>query len=242
MNLTNQKIEYTCNAATHQGYLVWDQDIDGPRPGVIVIHEWWGLNDYIIRRADMLAEQGYFAFAIDMYGGGRTAQNPEQAGQAMNAVLGDIEAADARLRAGYDTLIAQPRVDAHRTAAIGYCFGGAMALHMARTGLPLTAVASFHGALGSFHKPGPGEVKAKVLVCHGAEDAMVSMEDVASFRQEMDAADAQYEVIIYPGAQHGFSSIEADENGSKYEIPVGYNETADKQSWEAMLSLFRRSF
>jgi len=213
-----------------------------PGPGIIVIHEWWGLNDYIRERVDMLAGQGYLAFAIDMYGEGSVAENPDQAGAAMNSVLEDMKTGTARLTAGYETLIAQPLVDASRTAAIGYCFGGAMALHMARTGMSLCAVASFHGALGSFHKPAPGEMKASVLVCHGGEDAMVSMDDVAAFKEEMEAANADYEVIVHPGAQHGFTSKEADSNGIKYGIPVGYNATADQDSWAAMMSLFARNF
>jgi len=240
MSLNNKTIDYESNGTRLRGYLAWDSDLDSPGPGIIVIHEWWGLNDYIRERADMLAQQGYLAFAIDMYGDGRIAENPDQAGAAMNSVLEDMETGTARLAAGYETLVAQPLVDAGKTAAIGYCFGGAMALHMARTGMPLCAVASFHGALGSFHKPAPGEVKASVLVCHGGEDAMVSMNDVAAFREEMEGANADYEVIVHPGAQHGFTSKEADSNGKKYDIPVGYNATADQDSWVAMMSLFDR--
>lgn len=242
MNLQTQELTYSSDDTSHRGYLAWDGDIEDPRPGVIVIHEWWGLNDYIRGRADQLAAQGYCALAIDMYGDGRTAASPDEAGAAMNTVLGDMETGTARLKAGFETLLAQPRVDGARTAAIGYCFGGAMALHMARIGLPLGAVVSFHGALGSFHQPGPGEVKARILVCHGGADAMVSMDDVAAFRQEMDAAGANYEVIVHDGAMHGFSSREADDNGRKYGIPVGYDADADRDSWAAMMKLFGEVF
>jgi dienelactone hydrolase len=151
-----------------------------------------------------------------------------------------METGTARLTAGYEALTSLSLVDPGKTAAIGYCFGGAMALHMARIGLPLSAVVSFHGALGSFHNPAPGEVKASILVCHGGEDVMVSMDDVAAFKQEMDAARAEYEVIVHAGAQHGFTSKEADSNGRKYDIPVGYNARADEESWAAMMSLFDR--
>ena len=242
MNLQHQNVTYSSNDTELRGYLAWDGDIDGPRPGVIVIHEWWGLNDYIRGRANQLAELGYCALAIDMYGNGATAADPDAAGSAMNAVLGDMESGTARLKAGYETLLAQPQVDRSRTAAIGYCFGGAMALHMARIGMPLSAVVSFHGALGSFHQPGPGEVNARILVCHGGGDAMVSMDDVAAFRDEMDAANANYAVIVHDGAMHGFSSREADENGAKYGIPVGYNADADRDSWAAMQHLFGEVF
>jgi dienelactone hydrolase len=238
----NQNISYTCGDTRHAGYLAWDGEIAEPRPGIVVIHEWWGLNDYIRSRADMLAAEGYCALAIDMYGDGLTAGTPDEAGNAMNAVLGDMETGLERLKAGYEALLAQPRVDPSRTAAIGYCFGGAMALHMARKGLPLRAVVSFHGALGSFHQPEPGEVPARILVCHGGNDAMVSMDDVAAFREEMDAAEADYEIIVHPGAMHGFSSREADENGRKYNIPVGYNADADRDSWAAMKKLFDEVF
>jgi dienelactone hydrolase len=242
MNLTSKNINYQSGATSHSGYLAWDQDITDARPGIVVIHEWWGLNEYIKHRADMLAEQGYCAFAIDMYGDGITAENPESAGDLMNGVLEDMETGTSRLRSAYQTLQAQSQVDSDRIAAIGYCFGGAMALHMARIGIPLHAVVSFHGALGSFHRPAAGEVTANILVCHGGDDAMVSKEDVEAFREEMDAAEAEYEVIIYPGAGHGFSSIEADINSAKYGIPVGYNADADSASWEAMLKLFNKVF
>ena len=242
MAIQNQNISYTCGDTQHSGYLAWDDDTPEPRPGIVVIHEWWGLNDYIRSRADKLAAQGYSALAIDMYGDGMTAATPDEAGAAMNAVLGDMETGFARLRAGYQALLDQPGVDSARTAAIGYCFGGAMALHMARSGLPLSAVVSFHGALGSFHRPQPGAVKARLLVCHGGEDAMVSKDEVEAFREEMDAAEADYRIIVHPGAMHGFTSPEADENGRKYNIPVGYNAAADHDSWSAMMALFSETF
>jgi dienelactone hydrolase len=242
MNLTSTKIEYQVGAVTHSGYLAWNQDIAEPRPGIVVIHEWWGLNDYIKHRADMLAEQGYCALAIDMYGDGLTADNPETAGNLMNGVLQDMQTGTARLRAAVQTIKDQPQVDSNRVAAIGYCFGGAMALHLARIGEPLRAVVSFHGALGSFHQPAAGEVSARILVCHGGDDAMVSADDVTAFKNEMDGAEANYEVIVYPGAQHGFSSPEADQNGAKYGIPVGYDADADSASWNAMLQLFDEVF
>ena len=118
----------------------------------------------------------------------------------------------------------------------------AMVLHMARIGLPLSAVASFHGALGSFHTADPGSIKAKILVCHGGADAMVSMDDLEAFKQEMDTAQADYEVLVLDGAMHGFTSPEADENGAKYGIPVGYQKEADEKSWDALQALFKRVF
>jgi dienelactone hydrolase len=241
MNILTNQIEYAVGNATHQAYLAYDDEITEPRPGVAVVHEWWGINDYIVRRIHMLAELGYTALAIDMFAG-QTADDPDAAGALMNGVLGDMETGTAALRAGYDLLLDQPGVDRERTAAIGYCFGGAMVLHMARIGMPLSAVASFHGALGSFHTAEPGSIKPKILVCHGAADSMVSMDDLEAFKQEMDAAHADYEVLVLDGAKHGFTSPEADENGAKYGIDVGYQQQADEKSWQAMQALFARVF
>jgi dienelactone hydrolase len=242
MNILTSRLDYTVGDATHQGYLAYDDEISEARPGVIIVHEWWGLNDYIVRRAHMLAEMGYVALAIDMFGGGQTADNPDDAGGLMTAVLNDMETGTAALRAGYQLLLDQPGVDASRTAAIGYCFGGAMVLHMARIGLPLSAVASFHGALGSFHTAEPGSIAARILVCHGEADTMVTMDDLEAFKNEMDAAKANYEVLVLPGAKHGFSNPQATANGEKYGIDVGYQEQADAESWAKLQELFSQVF
>jgi len=238
VNILTNRIEYPVAGASHQGYLAYDDETAATRPGIVIVHEWWGLNDYVIRRAHMLAELGYVALAIDMYGDGQIADNPDQAGALMSGVLGDMDTGTAALRAGYDLLLAQPGVDPQHTAAIGYCFGGAMALHMARIGLPLSAVASFHGALGSFHSAEPGTIKAKMLVCHGAADSMVSMDELEGFKQEMDAAQADYQVLLLEGAKHGFSNPQADINAEKYGIDLGYQQQADEKSWAAMRALF----
>ena len=237
-----EDVTYSANGEDLKGYLASDSSLDGVRPGVLVVHEWWGLNDYIRERAKQIAGLGYTALAIDMYGGGKTADNPDQAGEMMNAVLGDMTTGTRRLEAGYETLRAQSTVDADRAGAVGYCFGGAMVLHMARIGLPLRAVVSFHGALGSFHTPQPGSVAAKVLVCHGAADTLIPEDDIRDFKAEMESAGADYSFVAYEGALHGFTSREADENGRKYGLPLGYNEAADKQSWKAMRDLFEEVF
>ncbi|TNF88766.1 MAG: dienelactone hydrolase family protein [Gammaproteobacteria bacterium] len=242
MSILTNRIEYAVGDASHEGYLAYDDEAAETRPGIIIVHEWWGLNDYIVRRAHMLAELGYVALAIDMYGGGQTAADPAQAGELMTGVLNDMDSGTAALRAGYELLLDQPAVDRERTAAIGYCFGGAMVLHMARIGMPLSAVASFHGALGSFHTADAGSIHAKILVCHGAADSMVSMADLDAFKQEMDAAQADYEVLLLDGAKHGFSNPQADVNAEKYGIDLGYQQEADAQSWNAMQALFDRVF
>ena len=242
MNILTNRIEYAVGDALHQGYLAYDDEIAGARPAVIIVHEWWGLNDYIVRRAHMLAELGYVALAIDMYGGGSVAQDTDQAGALMTGVLNDMETGTATLWAGFDLLLSQPGVDPERTAAIGYCFGGAMVLHMARIGLPLSAVASFHGALGSFHTAEPGSIKPRILVCHGAADSMVTMKDLEAFKQEMDTAKADYEVLLLADAKHGFSNPEADVNAEKYGIDLGYQQSADEKSWAALQALFSKVF
>lgn len=239
MVTTTQTLNYDCNGQEHIGYAAWNESATAS-PLVIVIHEWWGVNDYIRSRVDQLAAQGYTAVAIDMFGGGRQAADPTEANELMTSVLQDMETGTARLKAGLAAAQGLASADSSRTAAIGYCFGGAMALHMARIGLPLKTCVSFHGALGSFHKPAKGEVQASILVCHGEADAMVSMDDVDAFKQEMDKAGADYEVITYADAKHGFSSREADVNGEKYGLPVGYQQAADEDSWNAMLELFKR--
>jgi dienelactone hydrolase len=223
-------------------FLAYDDQSDAPRPGVLVIHEWWGLTDYLRRRAQMLAELGFTALAVDMYGGGEVADNPDDAGRLMNGVLGDISQADARLGAGLEYLQNHDSVDSGRIAAIGYCFGGAMVLHAARTGLPLAGVVSFHGALGSAHKPVPGGVGAKVMVCHGAEDVLVPEDSVAALKDEMQAAGADLRFISYPGALHGFTNPDADANGEKYGLPLAYSAETDQRSWQDMQGFFKEIF
>jgi dienelactone hydrolase len=237
-----EPVTYAAAGATLRGHLAVDRGRAGRRPGVLVVHEWWGLNDYIRRRARMLAELGYTALAADMYGEGRTAGTPDEAGKLMNAVLGDMKTGEARFRAAYARLQGDDTVDPERIAAIGYCFGGAVVLHAARVGMPLRGVVSFHGALGSFHRPAPGSVAAKILVCHGAADALVPDAEVAAFKQEMDQAKADYRFLAYPGALHGFTNPEADANGKKYGLPLAYDAEVDRRSWEDMRQFLERVF
>lgn len=213
-----------------------------PRPGVLVVHEWWGLNDYIRRRVSDLAALGYEAMAVDMYGDGKVASDPEGATELMGSVLGDVPTLEARFRAAWETLRDRPGVDPDRIAAIGYCFGGAVVLHSARIGLPLAGVTSFHGSLGSFHTPQPGSVHAKVLVCHGADDGLVPDTDIAAFKKEMDDAGADYRFESYPGAKHGFSNPDATAAGEKYGMPLAYDAEVDARSWADMKAFFEKIF
>jgi dienelactone hydrolase len=237
----SEPVTYRAGDTTLRGFLATTATQDA-RPGVLVVHEWWGVNDYIRRRARMLAELGYTALAVDMYGDGRVADNPAEAGALMTAVVNDRKAAEARFAAGFDLLKAQPGTDGNRIAAIGYCFGGAVVLHAARLGLPLRGVVSFHGALGSMHTPTPGGVRAKILVCHGAVDSLVPDSDVAAFKHEMDQARADYRFVTYDNALHGFTNPDADSNGKKYGIPLAYDAVADQRSWRDMREFLTRIF
>lgn len=233
-------VTYTAGAATLRGVVASDTARQGKRPGVIVVHEFWGPNDYARRRAHMLAELGYTALAADLYGEGKTADNPGDATAMMNALLADRPAAEQRLRAAHELLRSQPAVDPERIAAIGYCLGGAMVLHAARIGMPLRGVVSFHGALGSFHTPAPGSVRAKILVCHGAADSLVSDRDIAAFKHEMDQAQADYRFVSYPNALHSFTNPDADAKAKQYGLPLGYDAAADQRSWQDMQEFLAR--
>lgn len=238
--IESKTIEYSAGATRLKGHLATPENANGA--GVVVVHEWWGLNDYIRGRAEQLAALGYTALAADMYGDGRTADNPEEAGKLMTGVLSQIPLGEERLRAACDLLQSQPGVAAGKLAAIGYCFGGAIVLHAARIGMPLAGVASFHGSLGSFHTPAPGSVKARILVCHGAADALVPDDDVAAFKKEMDGAGARYQFVAYPGALHGFTNPQATAKGEKYGLPLAYDAAVDKQSWADLLRFFGEIF
>lgn len=240
--IQTREVPYTAADGTRLvGYHAWDDAISGPRPGVIVVHEWWGLNDYAKRRARDLAALGYSALAVDMYGDGRNTQHPDDAKAFMNAALADPAIPKARFQAGLDLLKAQPQTDPARLAAIGYCFGGKVVLDMARQGLPLAAVVSFHGALVTATPATPGSVKAKVLVEHGAADSFITPEQIAAFKAEMDQAGADYRFVELPGAKHGFSNPDADAHKG-HGLDLGYQKEADERSWADMQALFKDVF
>jgi predicted methyltransferase/dienelactone hydrolase len=240
--VVGEEVTYEGGGVTLKGYLAYDRAREGTRPGVIVVHEWWGHNEYVRQRARMLAELGYTALAIDMYGDGRNTQHPADAKKFMEAAMQDPAAAKARFQAGMALLQAHPTTDPERTAAIGYCFGGAVVLSMARAGVDLDAVASFHGALGTQAPAEPGAVSAEILVMTGAADPMVPPEAVAAFEKEMKEAGADYEVVSYPGAVHAFTNPGATELGKAHGLPLAYDESADEDSWSRMKALFAAVF
>ena len=243
--IKTQEIPYQSADGTRLiGYYAYDDAIKGKRPGVVVVHEWWGLNDYTKRRARDLAALGYSALAIDMYGDGKNTEHPKDALAFMQAALKDSAASSARFKAGLDLLKQQAQTDPDKVAAIGYCFGGAVVLNAARQGVPLAGVVSFHGALATQTPAEPGKVKAKILVEHGALDSMVTAENVAAFKNEMDKAGADYTFVSLDGAKHGFSNPDADRlgHGDHGGPDIGYNKAADEKSWADMQAFFKKIF
>jgi len=233
-----EEVSYQADGVTLKGYLAYDDAVKGKRPGVLVIHEWWGHNENARMRARMLAELGYTALAVDMYGDGKLADHPSDAKKFSSAVRSNLPLMTTRFEAARKVLEGHATVDAKRVAAIGYCFGGAVALEMARQGADLRAVATFHGALNTQNPAQAGKVKARVRVFTGADDKMVNSEVVTAFGKEMDAAGVDYKIVSYPGAKHSFTVVEADENAKKFGMPVAYNAAADKDSWAQTKAFF----
>ncbi len=232
--VVGKTVEYTAQGVVMKGYLAFDNSIEGKRPGILVVHEWWGLNDYARRRARMLAGLGYTALALDMYGEGKTAAHPDDAGKFSSELMKNFDVAKARFTAAEDFLKKQPTVDSNEIAAIGYCFGGGVVLNMARQGADLKGVVSFHGILTAVKPAEPGAIKAKILVLHGGDDKFTTPEQIEAFKTEMTKAGADYKFITYPGAMHSFTNPEATALGKKFNIPIAYNAKADKESWGEM--------
>lgn len=240
--IQEQEVEYTDNETTMKGYLVYDASIKEKRPGILVVHEWWGQNEYARRRARMLAKMGYTALAIDMYGKGKQASHPEDAGKFATQVMQNMTTAKARFMAALDLLKSQQTVDPDKIAAIGYCFGGGVVLQMARLGVDLDGVVSFHGSIATDTPTQPGQVVAKILVCNGADDPFVKPEQIAAFKKEMDDAKVDYQFISYEGAKHSFTNPQADTLGAKFNLPLAYSKQADEESWTEMQKFFNKIF
>ena len=234
-----KEIEYQQGDTVLVGLVAWDAAAKGKRPGVLVVHEWWGHNEHARNQAKRLAEAGYVGFALDMYGKGKVATHPDQAKVFMAEATKDPAAVAARFNAALEQLKQDPRVDQKKIAAIGYCFGGAVVLGRARAGADLAAVVSFHGSLGSKNPVEKGKITARVLVLTGAADPFIPPDQVASFTKDMEAAGATFQVISYPGVKHSFTNPAADKAGMD---ALAYNAEADQKSWAAMLELFKEVF
>lgn len=234
-----KEVAYKQGETELQGFLAWDDQAKGKRPGVVVVHEWWGHNQHARNQAIRLAKAGYVGFALDMFGKGKVTTHPPDAQAFVAEATRDPQLAKARFLAALDVLQKDSHVDPARVAAIGYCFGGAVALTMAREGVDLDAVVSFHGALATQQPAAPGAVKARLLVLNGEDDGMVTAEQIAAFKKEMADAGAKMEFVNLPHARHSFTNPDADKVGM---AALAYNAEADKESWERMLKLFAEVF
>jgi len=237
--IETKAVEYRQGDTRLVGYLATPKDAKGPLPGVLVVHEWKGLDDYAKRRADQLAELGYVAFAADIYGDGKIAADAKEARALSSLYKNDRGLLRSRTVAGLATLKAQPGVAGDKIAAIGYCFGGTAVLELARSGADLAGVVSFHGSLDTPASQDAKNIRAKVLVLHGADDPNVPPEQVAAFEQEMRAAGVDWQLIAYGGAVHGFTN---PAHGSDNSRGVAYNAAADARSWAAMRQFFAELF
>jgi dienelactone hydrolase len=234
-----ETVTYEFGGTKLKGHLAYDAAITGKRPGILVVHEWWGLDAYARKRAEMLAALGYVAFAVDMYGDGKTTEHPQEAGQMAGAVRKNIDTWLGRAKAGLKVLQDHDRVDAKKIAAIGYCFGGSTALQLALNGADVAAVVSFHGAL-----PVPTEeqckaVKSRILICHGSLDSFIPEKTIQEFRGALEKANVDYQFVYYAGAYHSFTVPGADEKMIK---GIKYDKNADARSWLHMQQLFKEAF
>ena len=236
--IIREEVTYSGDGVTLQGYLAYNDTIKAKRPGVLVIHEWWGNNDYSRKRADMLAELGYVAFAVDMYGEGKVVDTPSEAGKLSSEATKNMNGMKSRFLAALALLKKNKAVDPTRIAAIGYCFGGGVALNMACAGADLQGVVSFHGSLAAVLPAMPGTVKARILVCNGAADMFNPDAVVKNFKAEMDSAKANYKFVNYDGAMHSFTNPASTAIGKKFNLPLAYDEKADKKSWADMEEFF----
>ena len=234
-------VNYSVNGTMMNGVVFFDENIRGKRPAILVVHEWWGLNDYPKMRARQLAELGYIAMAVDMYGSGKVGANPKEAQDLATPFYQDPQLAKSRLEAAQNKLKEFAETDPDKMAAIGYCFGGSVVLNSAKLGADLKGVVSFHGGLAGV-KPDKNLLKANILVCHGGSDKFVPQHDVDVFKHQLDSVGAIYTVNVYPNATHAFSNPDATATGKKFNMPIEYNAEADKNSWNDMKSFFAALF
>ncbi len=238
-DVRTKTVRYADGDVALQGYLAWDDAIKGKRPGVIVVHEWWGLNDYARKRATMLARLGYVAFAADMYGKDKVTEHADQASAWMKQISGNIERWQRRAALALDELRKHELVDGKRRAAVGYCFGGATVMQMAYSGAALNGVVSFHGSLPGASEEQAKSIRAAVLVAHGEADGFIPPERIGRFKAALNKAGVDWQMLIYGGARHGFTNPDAGRYGLD---GVRYDEKADRRSWLAMRQFFEEIF
>jgi dienelactone hydrolase len=234
-----EPVTYSDGQTTMKGFVVYDDAVQGKRPGIIMVHEWWGITSHIHNEARKFAEQGYTAFIADMFGDAKTADNPKDAGALSGSVMKNPPAMESRFKAARAELAKHATVNPQRIGAVGYCFGGAVVLNMARAGDDLVAVAGFHASLGlNTPAPAPGTVKAKVLILNGADDPFVKREQYDTLKRDFDVTKADYRIIEYPGAVHAFTNPEATELGEKFNLPLKYDAKVDAEAKAEAAKLF----
>ena len=234
-----KEITYQDGDQKLKGYIAWDDSKKGKRPGVMVVHEWWGLDEYAKKRAKMLAEEGYVAFAADMYGVGKITNHAEDASGWMKQITANQDAWQKRAIAGLEQLKNSNHVDRSKLAAIGYCFGGATVMQMAYAGLDLDGVVSFHGSLPPATPEEAAKIKSRVLVAHGDIDPFIPAERITQFKKALNDANVDWEMNVYGGTKHSFTNPAADARGMD---ALAYDENADKRSWARMQSFFDEIF
>lgn len=234
-----QTVPYQHGEVKLEGVLVWDDSITGKRPGILVVHEWWGLNDYAKKRAEQLAALGYVAFAVDMYGKGKVTDHGEQAGQWAKEITGNLSVWQSRALEGLKILEAHPHVDPQKLAAIGYCFGGATVMQLVYGGAPVKGVVSFHGSLPIPPASPKINSAARVLIAHGEADPFLTSEHIQNFQSSLDQSGVDWHMVVYGGAQHSFTNPSANQYGIK---GLQYQERADRRSWRHMQMFFEEIF
>lgn len=239
--IQTSEVRYNADSVNMIGYVAYDSITNTKKPVVLVVPEWWGLNDYTKSRAKQLAELGYLAMVVDMYGNGTTADNPDQASKLATPFYMNPQMAKKRFDAALAKVKTFPQADTNQVAAIGYCFGGAQVINMAKLGDDLKGVVSFHGNL-TVVPADKNLLKAPILVCHGDDDQFVKPEEVALFKKQMDSIGANYEIKHYAGATHAFTNPNATAMGEKFKMPIAYNAAADSTSWNDMKNFFGKIF
>jgi dienelactone hydrolase len=239
-DIKEDSVNFMVSGKNYTGFVAYDQNVKGKRPGILVVPEWWGLNNYTRSRAKQLAELGYIALAIDMYGDGKLGNDPQTAQSLATPFYKDPTLTKVHIDAAINKIKSFPQTDTANIAAIGYCFGGFVVLNAAKLGADLKGVVTFHGGLGGV-APRKDLLKAKILVCHGGDDEFENPH-VAEFKKQMDSVGADYTFKIYPGATHAFSNPDATATGIKFNMPIKYNAAADTASWNDMKEFFKKLF
>ena len=237
--IKEDKITYSVGNKRYNGVIVYDENQKGKRPAILVVHEWWGLTEYPVMRAKRLAELGYIAMAVDMYGDGKVAANPTEAKELAMPFYKDPQMGKSNLEAAISKLKEYKQVDNQSISAIGYCFGGSIVLNAAKLGVNLKGVVSFHGGLAGV----PADkalLKSAILVCHGGSDKFIPESDITGFKHQLDSIGANYKFIVYPNATHAFTNPGSTATGKKFSMPIEYNQKADQDSWSDMKMFFAK--